>query len=48
MAVSRTRISPNFLNSWISVPSRGRVARKVVMAELIMDMPMYAIPAITV
>ena len=48
MAVSRTRISPNFLNSWISVPSRGSVARKVVMAELIMDMPMYAMPAITV
>ena len=48
MAVSRTRISPNFLNSWISVPSRGSVARKVVMAELIMDTPMYAIPAIMV
>lgn len=48
MAVSRTRISPNFLNSWISVARRGSVARNVVMAELIMDTPMYASPAITV
>ena len=47
MAVSRTRISPNFLNSWILVARRGSVARNVVTAELMMDIPMYAKPAIT-
>ena len=45
--MSNSRISPNLVKSWIWVPTRGRIAKMVVMAELKMDTPMKEIAAMT-
>ena len=45
--VSMRRMDPNRVKSWIQVPRRGTMATIVVIAELMIEMPMNDMEAIT-